>query len=153
MKTEAENQSRAEINRRQFLAAVGSTGSIASVSGCLGVLSASEIDPRYPGGTVVIENNGDRSLAVSLSVVEDAYDATIETSVPAGETQVRREFVDADPGEVVTLSARLGGSGDPATFKLLPAGGEHNARPEIARLTVQNAVEASVHWTAERGER
>jgi len=140
-------------NRRQFLATVESTGSIASVSGCLGVLSASETDPRYPGGTVVIENNGDQSLAVSITVVEDTYDATIETSVSGGETHVRREFVDADAGEIVTLSARLGDSGDPTTFELLPAGGENNARPEIARLTVQNAVEASAQWTAERGER
>lgn len=140
-------------NRRQFLAAVGSTVSIASVSGCLGVLPSSETDPRYPGGTVVIENNGEQSLAVSITVVEDTYDATIETSVPAGETQVRREFVDADAGEIVTLSARLGDRGDSAPFELLPAGGENNARPEFARLTVRNAVEASAHWTAERGKR
>ena len=140
-------------NRRQVLAAVGSTVSIASVSGCLGVFSTSETDPRYPGGTVVIENNGEQSLAVSVTVVEDAYDATIETSVSGGETHVRREFVDADAGEIVTLSARLGDSGDPTTFELLPAGGENHARPEVARLTIQNTVEASAHWTAERGSR
>ncbi|QSG12336.1 hypothetical protein HSBGL_1926 [Halapricum desulfuricans] len=102
-------------------------------------------------GTTVIENNGDQSLAVSITVVKDTYDATIETSVPAGETHVRRDFVDADAGEIVTLSARLGDSGDPTMFELLPTGGENNARAEVARLTVQNAVEASAQWTAERG--
>jgi len=140
-------------NRRQFLAAVGGTISIVSVSGCLGVLPSSETDSRYPGGTVVIENNSHQSLTVSIMIVEDEYDAAIETSVPAGETQVRRKFVDADAGEVITLAARLGDSGDPATFNFFPAGGENNARPEIARLTVQNAVEASAQWTAERGKR
>ncbi|WP_136688003.1 hypothetical protein [Halorhabdus amylolytica] len=70
----------------------------------------------------MIENVAKRSLAVSITVVEDGYDATLETDVSGGETYVRREFVAADPGDIVTLAARFGESGDPATFEFSPTG-------------------------------
>ncbi|MFW5956379.1 MAG: hypothetical protein ACOCQY_03140 [Halorhabdus sp.] len=138
-------------DRRQFLAAVGSAVSVVSVSGCLGILPTGGGNPRYPAGTVVVENAANHSLSVSITVVEDGYDATLETSVAAGETYVHREFVTAEAGDVVTLAARLDDTGEPTTFEILPAGSENNFRPEVARLTIHNAVEASAQWTAERG--
>ncbi|WP_135661761.1 hypothetical protein [Halorhabdus rudnickae] len=140
-------------DRRQFLATVGSTFGVASVSGCLEILSIDSTAQSYPGGTILVENAAERSLAVSVTVAEDEYDASLETTVSGGETHVRRGFVAADAGAVVTLTARLGDRGDPTTFDFLPAGGEKNARPEVARLTIHNAVEASADWTAMRGTR
>lgn len=136
------------LNRRRFLATVGSCLGIASVAGCAGVVPTGGDSPDYPGGTIVVENTGETSLAVSITVVEDEYDAEVNATVSAGETLVRREFVTADDGDIVTLAARLGDSGDPTTFQFLPAGGTDDAPPEVARLTVENAVEASATWTA-----
>lgn len=138
--------------RRQFLATVTGGVAVGSVPGCLGILPSGTTDSTYPGGTVVIENAGERTLAVSITVVEDGYDSSLEATVASGETHVSRGFVDADTGEVVTLAARLGDSGEATTFEFLPGGGENATRPEVTRLTIQNAVEASAAWTAERAE-
>ncbi|WP_275738175.1 hypothetical protein [Halorhabdus sp. SVX81] len=140
-------------DRRQFLGTVGSLLGITSISGCFGLVMTDSADPIYPGGTVVIENTAARSLPVSVTAVEDRYEASLETIVPAGETRVRREFVAAEAGDLVTLAARLGDSGGPYPFEFLPAGGENNARPEVARLTIRNAVEPRADWTAERASR
>ena len=140
-------------DRRRFLETVGSVFGIASVSGCLGILANERTDPAYPGGTVVVENTIERSLTVSITVVENGYDATLETTMSGGGTRVRREFVSADAGDVITLAARLGDDDDPTAFEFFPAGGENNARPEVAQLTIQNAVEARAVWTARRGMR
>lgn len=140
------------IDRRRYLATLGSCLGIASLSGCAGILpTGGDAGPDHPGGTVVVENAGDASIAVSVWVVEDGVDAAIDATVSGGETLVRREFVTADEGEVVTLAARLGDGGNPTTFRFLPAGSEDGTPPEVARLTVENAVEASARWTATRG--
>ena len=122
-----------------------------SISGCLGFLPTDDgTSPEYQGGTVVIENIGSRSVRVSVETVEDAYSASFETTVQAGETVVRREFIAASRGAAVTLAAQLGPDGDPTTFEYLPNGGE-DTPPEVARLTIENDVEASATWTATTG--
>ena len=47
--------------------------------------------------------------------------------------------------------AVLGGEGEPTTFEFLPAGGEADAPPEVAHLTIQNDVEESARWIATPG--
>jgi hypothetical protein len=79
------------------------------------------------------------------------YDASLDTSVTGGETLTRREFVTAESGDVVTLVAQLGSEGDPIEFQFLPAGGDGDSPPEVARLTFENAVEANATWTAISG--
>jgi hypothetical protein len=139
-------------SRRQYLTTVGSCLSAGFISGCVGILPTDSTDSDYPGGTVVVENTSDASLSVSVTVVEDGYDASIETTLSGGETLVEREFVTVDEGAVITLAARIGDSGDPTTFRFLPAGGEDDTPPEVARLTIENAVEASATWTAMGGK-
>jgi hypothetical protein len=127
------------VHRRQFLAGLG-TGSLLAAAGCSG-------DPDRPGGTLVVENRYDR--AVSVTVTATGRSARFERSVDAGGTAVDPAFVAADPGEVVTLAARIGDEATPApaTFEFLPGGGD-GTPPELARLTVQNPVEAAATWTA-----
>jgi hypothetical protein len=105
----------------------------------------------YPGGTVVLENTGNDPVSVSVATESDQYTASLDTSVAAGETVVRREFVTAERGDVVTLVAQLGQTGDEILFQFLPAGGGDDAPPEVARLTFENAVEAGASWTATSG--
>jgi hypothetical protein len=141
------------VSRRRYLAALGGCLGTTTLAGCGGLVPFGDrgaSDPTYPGGTLVVDNTGGSSLAVSVAVVEDAYDATLERSVDAGESVVRREFVTAEQGAVVTLAARLGDDGSRTEFRFLPGGGD-DAPPEVARLTVQNAVEASASWTATEG--
>lgn len=138
------------LNRRRFLTTSGCYLGISSLSGCAGLLSNGSDGLDYPSGTVIVENTDDTSLAVSITVVEDEYDAEINGTVSGGETLVRREFVTADDGDVVTLAAKLGDSGDATRFQFLPAG-KDDAPSEVARLTVKNAVEASATWTATKG--
>jgi hypothetical protein len=73
-------------------------------------------------------------------------------TVSGGETLIRREFVTAEPGDVVTLTALLGSERNRVDFQFLPAGGaDGDAPPEVACLTFENAVEASATWSATGG--
>jgi hypothetical protein len=138
------------MNRRRFLYAIGWCLGTAALSGCAGIVGE---DPNatYPGGTVVLENTGNDPVSVSVATESDQYTASLDTSVAAGETVVRREFVTAERGDVVTLVAQLGQTGDEILFQFLPAGGGDDAPPEVARLTFENAVEAGASWTATSG--
>lgn len=125
------------MERRRFLA-----GAVVVVTaGCLGV------DDGYPAGTLVVENQATRGLAVTVTAAERS--PRFSRTVGGGETSVERSFVDADPGESVRLVARIGDSVDPgpATFEFLPAGGE-TAPAEVARLVVSGPVEAEAEWRA-----
>jgi hypothetical protein len=93
---------------------------------------------------------GDSPVRVSVSTKLDQYDASLDTEVAGGETVVRREFVTADEGDIVTLEAQLGNTGELLRFQFLPAGGE-DSPPEVAQLKFENAVEASATWTATSG--
>ncbi|WP_390293438.1 hypothetical protein [Haloarchaeobius litoreus] len=90
-------------------------------------------------------------MRVSIQTKSDQYDAALDAEVAAGETAVRREFVTADRGDIVTLEARLGETGDRLRFQFLPAGGGDDSPPEVAQLTFENAVEVSATWTATNG--
>ncbi|WP_158855384.1 hypothetical protein [Halorhabdus sp. CUG00001] len=140
-------------DRRQFLTAVGSALGVASILAWSGPGVLDGTEPTHPGGTVVIENVANQSVRVSITVLEDDCEAALETTVPGGETQVYREFVAAEAGTVLTLAAHLGDSGSPKTMEFLPAGGETNAHPEVARLTIHNAVEGDADWIVEPGTR
>jgi hypothetical protein len=141
------------VSRRRYLAALSGCLGTTTLAGCGGVVPLGDrggSDPTYPGGTLVVDNTGSSAVAVSITVVEDAHDATLDRTVDANESVVRREFVTAEAGAVVTLAARLGDDGSRTEFRFLPGGGA-DAPPEVAHLTVQNAVEASASWTATEG--
>jgi hypothetical protein len=138
------------MQRRGYLRAVGGCIGAMSVSGCAESLPGGNQDPEYPGGTLVVENTGDAPVRVSVNTKLERYDATVDTDVSGGESLVRREFVTANQGDIVTLAAQLGETGDRIRFQFLPAGGE-GSPPEVARLTFENAVEASATWTATSG--
>lgn len=140
------------MNRRTYLTALGGFSGIASLSGCVGMLpTGTDEGPEYPGGTLVIENTGETPVDVSVSVVEGQLSASLDTTVSAEETIVERGFVTTSEGDVVTLTAQMGAKGEPTSFEFLPAGGEDTAPPEVARLSVENAVEESATWTAIEG--
>ena len=141
------------MERRQYVGAIASIFGSMSVAGCTGLLplgDASE-NPEYPGGTLLVENTGETAVTVSVTVTSDEYDASLNASVAGGETLTRRKFVTAESGDVVTLAAQLGNEGDLIEFQFLPAGGDGDSSPEVARLTFENAVEASATWTAISG--
>jgi len=89
-------------------------------------------------------------LDISVSVPRRVDSPQFETDIPAGETVIERGFVNASDGEVVTLSAVIGDEGEPTTFDFLPGGGK-DAQPEVAHLSIENAVEESASWTATAG--
>lgn len=126
------------MKRRVFIAGAGG---LAAAAGCVGRNRSG----GYPGGTVVVESEADDSL--SVSVTAPGRSASLSATVSPGERVVRRAFVTAEAGESVTLRALLGADGDPIDFDFLPAG-SGTAPPEVARLSVKNAVEASATWTA-----
>ena len=139
------------MQRRIFISTVG-TGVIgASLSGCAGFSDGNK-GGRYPGGTLVLSNTGDSAVSVSVTVKPAEYNVSLDTTVEGGEALVRRKFVTADPGDIVNLAARLGNTGEPISFRFLPAGGGDDATPEVARLTFENEVEAEASWTATPGE-
>ncbi len=138
------------MQRRRYLRAVGGGVGAVSLSGCAELVPGEGQTPAYPGGTLVVENTGDAPVRVSVDTELDQYDATADTDVSGGHTVVRRELVTAEQGDVVTLQAQLGGTGDRISFQFLPTGGE-TAPPEVARLTFENAVGASAMWTATEG--
>lgn len=138
------------MDRRRYLYALGGCLGAASLSGCTGIVDE-DPNPAYPGGTIVLENTGNNSVPVSVATKLGQYTASLDTSVAGGETVVRREFVTAEQGDIVTLIAQLGQTGDEIRFQFLPAGGGDDAPPEVARLTFENAVEAGATWTATSG--
>lgn len=139
------------MERRRYLCAIGGCLGAASVSGCTGILPGSNQEPEYPGGTLVVENTGNNPVPVSVETKLEQYDASLDTEVAAETTAVRREFVTANQGAIITLVAQLGSTGDEIRFQFLPAGGE-DTPPEVAQLTFENAVEASATWTATTGK-
>lgn len=140
------------MRRRRYLATVAGWFGLSTLAGCLNALpGVGDNSPEYPGGSLVIENTAEASFQVAVEVVEEEWPASLRTSVSGGETLVRREFVTASEGDVVTLAAILGGEGEQTTFEFLPAGGEADAPPEVAHLTVQNDVEGSARWIATPG--
>lgn len=142
------------MRRRQYFGAISAVLGSASFVGCTGLvpLGNESENPEYPGGTLLIENTGQMAVNVSVTATPDEYDASLDASVAGGETLIRREFVTAESGDVVTVAAQLGGEGEPIEFQFLPAGGDGDSPPEVARLTFENAVEASASWTAIRGK-
>lgn len=122
-----------------------------SLAGCAEILPSGNSDPEYPGGTLVIENTGDNRVRVSVNTKLEQFDAALDTEVAGGETIVRREFVTAELGDIVTLEALLGETGEQIRFQFLPAGGSEDTPPEVAHLTFESAVEASATWTATSG--
>lgn len=137
------------MQRRHYLTAVAA-GVAGGVAGCIDRLPGGTDGPAYPGGTLVVENTGDATVGVTVTASPEAFQASLDTDVEGGATVVRRAFVTGEPGDIATLSARLGETGDPLSFQFLPAGSA-DAPPEVARLTFENAVEASATWTATRG--
>lgn len=138
------------MNRRQLLRCVGGCFAAVSLAGCADAFSSGNQGPEYPGGTLVVKNTGDNSVPVSVSTKLDQYTASFDTAVAGGETIVRREFVTAERGDIVTLKALLGETGERLSFQFLPDGSADNP-PEVAELTFENAVEASASWTATSG--
>ncbi|WP_141212002.1 MULTISPECIES: hypothetical protein [unclassified Halorubrum] len=139
-----------DMERRQYLQAIGGCFGVVSISGCTEILPGSNQESEYPGGTFLVENTGNNAVPVSVETKLDQYDASLDIEVAAGTTVARPEFVTANQGEIVTLVAQFGSTGDAIRFQFLPAGGE-DTPPEVAQLTVENAVEASATWTATSG--
>lgn len=100
--------------------------------------------PEYPGGTLWIYNSYRSDVEIVATTVNHAPEASVETTVPAGESLIRREFVTAESGEAVTLAAHVDG-GDRLTIEFLPAG-TSDASAEYARLDINTPVSAS--WSA-----
>ena len=143
------------MRRRRYLGTVSAVFGSASVAGCTGLVpfGTESERPEYPGGTLIIRNTGKTTVNVSVTVSPDEHDASLDTPVSSGETLIRREFVTAEAGDIVTVAALLGREGEPIDFQFLPAGGEDgDAPPEVARLTFKNAVEASATWSATGGK-
>lgn len=138
--------------RRRYLRALGGCFGAMSLAGCAGVLPGSNQGPEYPGGTLVVENTGSRSVTVSVTTKLEQYNASLNIAVPGGETVVRREFVTATQGDIVTLEVQLGETGERLRFQFLPAGSKDNSPPEVAQLSFENDVEASASWTATSGK-
>lgn len=151
MKTFTSRLGGVDMQRRRYLRAIGGGLGAVAVSGCTELLPGANQEPEYPGGTLVLENTGNNAVPVSVETKLDQYDASLDTEVAAGTTVVRREFVTANQGDIVTLVAQLGSTGGEIRFQFLPAGGE-DSPPEVAQLTFENAVEASATWTATGGE-
>ena len=139
------------MRRRRYIRATGGCFGAVALSGCAEVLPSGGRDPEYPGGTLIVENTGDNPVRVAVRTKLDQYDAALETAIAGGAVIVRRAFVTAEPGKIVTLEAQLGETGEPISFQFLPAGGGDEYPPEVARLTFENAVEASATWTATSG--
>lgn len=139
------------MQRRRYLRAAGGCLGAVSLSDCTGVLSGGDQSPEYPGGPLLVENTGDSSVLVSVQPKLAQYDASLDAGVAPGETAVRRAFVTAERGDVVTFEARLGETGELIRVQFLPAGGDDGSPPEVARLTFEDAVEASATWTATSG--
>ncbi|WP_348609649.1 hypothetical protein [Halobaculum rarum] len=141
------------MDRRQYVGGMSAVLGSASLAGCAGLLpSGNESEnPEYPGGTLLVENKGETAVNVSVTVSTGKYDAALDASVASGETVVRREFITAERGDIVTLAAQLGTEGEPIEFQYLPAGSDDDSSPEVARLTFENPVETSATWTAIRG--
>ncbi len=120
---------------------------------CRDAPSEGDSAPEYPGGTLWVYNTSQSDLSITVTTVDHSPSATLETTIPAGETVIRREFISTAPGTAATLAARIGDDGEQKTFEFLPDGGgdESDAPPEYARLTIENAVEASAEWTAREG--
>lgn len=120
------------MNRRRFLS--GSMGLGATMlDGCN--FPRGDSAPEYPGGTLWIYNSYRSDVEVAVRTVHRSPERAIETTVPASETLIRREFVTADPGEIVTLAARVADN-DRHAFTFLPAGSD-DAGPEYARLDIE----------------
>lgn len=136
------------MHRRRFLTTAGSSSAVA-LAGCLS-FPRGDSAPEYPRGSLYVYNTSQSAITVAVETVGHDPPASVETTVPAGEHVVEREFVTADPGETVTLTARIGETGE-TTFEFLPAGGESGDSPEYARLTIRNAVEESAEWSARQG--
>jgi|AntDeeMetagen192_2_1112575.scaffolds.fasta_scaffold01739_6 hypothetical protein len=139
------------MQRRQYIHVTMGCCGIVSLAGCSRILPDNNQGPEYPGGTLIVENTGDNPVRVSVNTKLEQYDSSLDTEVGGGETVVRREFVTADEGDIVTLETQLGETGDLIRFQFLPAGGEKDSPPEVAQLTFENAVEASATWTATSG--
>lgn len=150
MKTFTSRLGSVGMQRRRYLRAIGGGLGTVSVSGCTEILPGGNQEPEYPGGTLLLENTGNNAVSVSVETKLDQYDASLDTEVAAGTTVVRREFVTANQGEIVTLVAQLGSTGEEIRFQFLPAGGE-DSPPEVAQLTFENAVEANATWTSTEG--
>ena len=139
------------MRRRRYIRAAGGCFGAVALSGCAEVLPSGDQDPEYPGGTLIVENTGDNPVRVAVTTKSDQYDASLDTDIAGGEVIVRREFVTAEQGKIVTLEAQVAETGDRISFQFLPAGGGDEYPPEVARLTFENAVEASATWTATTG--
>ncbi|WP_228840998.1 hypothetical protein [Halorubrum sp. AJ67] len=139
------------MRRRQCLRAAGACSGILALAGCVETLPGGNAPPDYPGGTLVVENAGDSPVRVSVDTKLEQFDAQLDVEVAGGETVVRREFVTAETGDIVTLEALLGETGERIRFQFLPAGGGEDTPPEVARLTFESGVEASATWTATAG--
>ncbi|WP_435092770.1 hypothetical protein [Halorubrum sp. N11] len=118
------------------------------LTGCVEMLPSGNTGLEYPGGTLVVENTGDSPVRVSVNTKLEQFDAALDTEIDGDETVVRREFITAEPGDIVTLEALLGETGEQMSFQFLPAGGDEGNPPEVAHLTFETAVEASATWTA-----
>jgi hypothetical protein len=139
------------MQRRRYLRTMGACSGMLSLAGCAEMLPGGNAAPEYPGGTLVIENTGDNPVRVSVNTKLEQFNAVLDTEVAGGEMVVRREFVTAESGDIVTLEALLGETGEQIRFQFLPAGGGENTPPEVAHLTFESAVEASATWTATSG--
>lgn len=139
------------MQRRRYLRATGGCFGVVALYGCAEILSTGDQDPDYPGRSLGVENAGDTPVRVAVNTKLDQYAASLDANVAGGEVIVRREFVTAEQGEIVTLVAQLGETGDRLRFQFLPAGGGDESPPEVAHLTVENAVEASATWAATSG--
>lgn len=65
-------------------------------------------------------------MPVSVGTKLDQYTASFDTAVTGGETIVRREFVTAERGDIVTLKPLLGETGERLSFQFLPEGSGDN---------------------------
>lgn len=136
------------MDRRQYLTAAGAAISTVALAGCSG--SSDDEPMERPGGTLVIENVGDDALEVAVDVEAEKYDASVDRTIPAGETFVDESFVTGLYGESVTLVALIGDDGEGKPFEFLPSGSD-DSPSEVARLTVESEVEASATWRATEG--
>lgn len=137
-------------SRRQFLAAVGASAAVAT-AGCTGPFGQrndSVPGPEYPPGTLWVYNTTKSAISVTVETAEHSPAAAVEMTVPSGETAIRREFVSASPGTMVTLRARVASfAEDWLSFSFAPGGSASGdgTPPQYARLHVPGE-DGEVGW-------
>jgi outer membrane protein assembly factor BamB len=135
-------------SRREVVGGIGLAILPVPLTGCLGGTGS----PEHPGGTVVVENQADANSGAWFKPADDSKQPESMTVAP-GESKSVEEYVTAPEGEAVSLVGRLGEFGTEAankTVEIYPRGSS-GTPPQVARMTITNAVAGEWEWSTEPG--